>query len=764
MKAHYRLKALTSLLVPLAILISIAGCASGRSAYKRGSKAEAKGDYDAAFTEYKLALDKDPSSIDNRLKYQQSRFEAAFMHFQNGRHAFDKGDLETAKKEFERTLELDPTNDFAAQELQKVNQAEQNRERKQPEAERKYEDLRDANRTDPRPQSQMQPKITEPITFRMTQDSRVAFETLADLAGFNVIFDRDFRGTRIPIELNNVDIYQALDILALQTGSFWEPLNKNTILISPDNQTKRREYEQHVLKTVYLSNSVTSTEITEAITAIRTILSMRYIAQSTAMNAIILRDTPDKIAIAERILEDIDKSKPEVVVEALILEVDRNTLFNLGITPPSSTTATFGNPATTTATSSGNVVSFNNLSKVFNSSNWSLTIPPITAQALASNSNAKLLQNPEVRATDGKLASIRIGEKVPVPSGSFQPAFVGATGTPVVQYVYQDIGVNLDITPRVLLNREVSLTVLVQVSALAGDRDAGGLKLPVFTNRSIQHEIRLVEGETNILGGIITTIESTSMSGLPFLKDLPILKYLFGNESRMRDNTEIIVMLTPHIVRMPNLNADNLQGIYIGTEANTRLRIPTVPPSPPPLPSAQQPAAPATTPSRPPARPLPPGVSIGTPSPAPAPPPAQPRTTNTAISFDPDPIAVAAGTPTPVNIQINGSDIYAADLTLSFDPASVKIQEIRDGGFLSRDGQIIALVQKIESDTGTARIALERPPGATPLSGSGTLVTLMLQPGAQKGESALRVIDFRLRDAQQNVSVGRAAETRVTVP
>src|SRR6185295_7770753 len=157
-----------------------------------------------------------------------------------------------------------------------------------------------------------------PITFRMTQDSKLTFETLAELAGFNVIFDRDFRGTRIPVDLNGVDIYQALDIVSLQTGSFWQPMNKNTILVSPDNQTKRREYEQHILKTIYLSNSVTSTEITEAITALRTILNMRYIAQSTSMNAIIVRDTADRIAIAEKIIQDIDKAKPEVVVEVTV--------------------------------------------------------------------------------------------------------------------------------------------------------------------------------------------------------------------------------------------------------------------------------------------------------------------------------------------------------------------------------------------------------------------------------------------------------------
>ena len=253
--------------------------------------------------------------------------------------------------------------------------------------------------------------------------------------------------------------------------SFWKPINRTTILVSPENQTKRRDYDELVLKTIYLSNSVTATEITEAITALRTLLNMRYLAQSTAMNAIIVRDTADRIAIAEKIIGDLDKSKAEVVVEATVLEVDRNKLRELGLLPPSGTSVAYSAPGTTaTSTTSGatgtatttssNAVRLRDLDAI-NSGNFSVNIPESIARFLASSSNAKLIQNPRIRATDGKLAQIRIGSKIPVPSGSFQPAFVGATGTPVVQFQYLDVGVNLDITPRVLLNREISMTVAV---------------------------------------------------------------------------------------------------------------------------------------------------------------------------------------------------------------------------------------------------------------------------------------------------------------
>src|SRR5262245_30544255 len=717
MNSHYSLKRLITLITYGVIVVLLAGCASSRGPFRRGNRAELERDYDTALREYRAALERSPGKIEYRLKYEQSRFAAAFAHFESGRRALEKGDLPVAKAEFQRAVEIDPTNDFAKQELQKVLNIEQSRQTRQPEPARSFEELKEDTRIDPRFQNQLEPKLTEPITFRMAQDSRVAYETLADLAGLNVIFDRDFRGQRLPIELNNVDIYEALDILSLQTNSFWQPVNKNTILVSPDNPTKRREYEQHILKTMYLSNSVSATEITEAITALRTILNMRYITQITATNAIIIRDTPDKIAIAEKILNDIDKSKPEVVVEAMVLEVDRNFLRTIGINPPNGIIYTGPPPAQTGTALPNTVVPIRDLDLI-NSGSFSIAIPAVTAQFLATSGNAKLLQNPQVRASDNKLASIRIGSKVPVPSGSFQPAFVGATGTPVVQFVYQDIGVNLDITPRVLLNREISMIVVVQVSALGPDRDVGGLKLPVFSNRSISHEIRLAEGETNILGGIITSNEAQSITGIPGLKDIPILKYLFGQETKSRDDTEIVILLTPHIVRMPDLTRENLLGLNIGTEVNTRLRsgtsllgatpaggpVTAVPPVPgtqrPPAPPAQQPAQP-TAPAGP-----------------------EPRPTNATVTFTPNPIALAAGQVTPVNIVITGDNIFSADLTIAFDPTAVRIQDIREGGFLSRDGQIIALIQKVETEAGTARVSIERPPGAPPLSGNGSLITL----------------------------------------
>ena len=765
MNAHYRFETNKTLLALIAVLaINVAGCAS-RQAYTRGNRAEITRDFDTAMIEYKAALDRDPRNYEIRLKYEQARFNSAFQHFEAGRRAFDKQDYQTAKMEFTRVLEIDPTHTLAEQQLAKVNEVLTSRSRKEPEPEIQFEQLKEETRTNPTPQSQLEPKTRGPIDVHMTQDSKIAFETLAELAGFNVIFDPDFRGARIQIDLNRVDIFEALDILALQTRSFWKPVNRTTILVSPDNQTKRRDYDELVLKTIYMTNSVTSTELTEAITTLRTLLNMRYLMSSTAMNAIIVRDTADRVAIAEKIIEDLDKAKPEVLVEATIMEVDRSTLRQLGILPPQGTAVVTTGGTGGTGTSTGTAFPLDRLPR--SNGAFSLTIPPTTAQFLATSTNTRLLQNPRIRATDGKLASIRIGSQVPIASGSFQPAFVGATGTPVVNFQFVDVGVNLDITPRVLLNHEVSMTVMVQVRAVAGDRNVGGVTQPVLTNRQVQHEIRLAEGETNILGGIITDTEATSLNGLPGLKNIPILRYFFSQEQKSRDSTEIIIMLTPHILRMPNISAGNLRGLYTGSETIPRLRaspaVPAIgPPSPTPgTPAPGAPPAPQPPPGQPPAATPPPA---GAPA---APPNTQPqaqRQTNSTVMFAPSPLTLpATGTETLIIIG-NGMDFFGVDLTLSFEPGAVNIREIRDGGFLSRDGQIVAFVQRMETESGTVRISVERPPGAAAVSGTGNLVTLVLARGMRAGDSTIRITDFRIRDPQQNVAIGQPAEVRVLAP
>jgi general secretion pathway protein D len=737
MKANYRLKKLTTLVV---LVLTAAGCAGGaRQAFKRGALAESTRDYTAALEEYRQALATDPSNIEYRMKFEQTRFTLAYSHFQNGRRALAAGDAAKAKAEFQRALEIDPTHDFARDELADAERVLLSTAQNRPAPTLDYERLATQNLTNPNLGAQMRTNLTERIEVHMSGSNRTIYENLAKTAGLQVIFGRNFRQANAQIDLLDVNIFEALDLVAIQTGTFWQPVNETTFVVMEDTQQNRRDFEDNILKTIYLTNITGTNDLNQIMNVLRTALSLRGIMQSELQNAIIIHDTPSRVAMAERIIRALDKAKAEVVIDAIIMEVDKNTLRDLGIQPPSSTVLGFTPPGAA-ANSTSDAVSVRDLNSI-NSGSFSITVPDSVARFLATRAEAGLIQNPRIRTTDGITASLRIGSEVPVPTTSIQNNNFGGGAT--TAYTLQQVGVQLDIVSKVLLNREVSLQVTVQLRSLAGDRAVGDLLIPVFTNRVVAHTIRLAEGETNILGGIISNTETITVAGVPGLKDVPFLKFLFSQERKTRDQAEVIIMLTPHIVRMPDITEDDVRSVLVGGENNLRLRPDYG--SPEALPLAPRPATAA------------PGPTSST---APA---APPTPTTASLRFAQAPVTLATQGQTAVNLSIDGPNILGTDFTLTFDPAAFTIKDIREGGFLSRDGQVIALVQNIDNQKGVAKVALERSPTAPLLSGNGTLVTLMLEPGTKKGPSSLRVTDFGVRDARV-LHPGGSTELQITVP
>jgi general secretion pathway protein D len=735
MNANYRLKTVSTLLI---LILVTAGCGAGRQAYKKGAEAEVSKDYETAMEYYRQAVEKNPSDIEYKLKYEQTRFAAAFQHFQQGRRAYDRGDLTMAKAEFERAVNIDPTHDFARKELAEVDALLRGQPQAQGQPPMTFEQLVAANRTDANLGAQMKTNLTERIAiFRMTAPLRTIYENLSAQAGFQVIFGRNFPTRNATIELQDVNIFEALDLVALQTATFWQPVNETTIIIYDDNQQNRRDFEDHIYKTVYLQNITSTNDLNQIMNVLRTAFALRGIYQFEPGNAIVVHDTPQKVALVENVISSLDKAKAEVIVEAVVMEVDRNTLRDLGILPPDATVLSFTPPGVAPGPGGSNSVPIRDLNNV-NSSNFSVSVPNTVARFVATKGSARLLQNPQIRTTDGVTASLRVGQEVPVPTTSFTNTTIG--GGAQTSYTLQQVGVQLDLVSRVLPTRNISLQVTVTVRALAGERPVGDVLIPVFSNRIVAHTIRLAEGETNILGGIISETESTSITGIPGLKDIPFLKYIFGQEHKTRDEAEVIIMLTPHIVRMPNITVDDLRGMVVGSETNLRMRPNYGSPTPPPVPPQPRPQAA-----------VPPVPTAATAS------------TTATVAFA-APVTLAPAGTTTVDVSINGPNIVGTDLTLSFDPAAFTIKDVHDGGFLSRDGQVIALVHNIDNAKGTATVSLERSPTAPAVSGTGKLLTISLEPGAKKGPSQLRVTQFGVRDAKAGVHPGTSAEVQVTVP
>jgi general secretion pathway protein D len=749
-------------------LLLLSSCGGGSSPFKRGKRLEVQQNYDEALASYEEALKRDPKNHEYRLYYERARFQAAIAHFDRGRKLKEAGDLDQSLAEFQRAAAIDPSNALAAQEVKRIQVMIADREKRQEAEKRKLGEIIEKNKAAGSRES-LSPTLTTPITLKLTKDLKTAYETIAKLGGVNVIYDQDL-GNRLqaatPVDLTNVTIIEALDLLSLQTKTYWTVVNKNTILVANDNQQTRQLYEEQVIKTFYLGNSLAATDLAETITMLRLLLTLSKVAQITAQNAIVIRDSPAKIAMAEKILQSIDKAKPEVLIEVAVLEVDRTYDRTLGVTPPAGTSITFQNGTTTsgtgsTATTTANsTVSIKGLDKI-GSGNFFVNIPSTSVDFLYKQTHARVLQNPSLRAADGKPAKLRIGTKQPVAQGSFQPTFSGNVGgTPVVNFTTIDVGVNLDMTPRVMLNRDIAMTVKVAVNAIAGFENFSGIRYPVLTNREIEHDIRLKEGESSVIGGIITDADSVSVTGLPGAAKIPLIRYLFSSEGKQRTESEIIVVITPHIVRLPEYLEDDFGSIALMGAGNSprflgrpiQLLGDTPLTSKTAKPASSQQAGVGLTPASP--------NQTGT---APAPSTPQPAGRLAFVKLAPSSTEVASGSRIRVAASIeNAQNAYALSFNLAFNPKVLKLVEIENGGFLSNDGKIIALAPRIENETGQAVVSMTRPPESSGVSGNGILLHLVFEAVAP-GISPISFTQANVRDLAQTTLPASFSNTQVTV-
>ncbi len=730
------------------LLIAVSGCAAS-SAFKRGKKFEKLRNYDEAVVHYQEAYQKDPKNHEYRLYFERARGQAAFAHLDLGRKFVELGKLEEALAEFRRTAEIDPSNVIAVQEIQATEKLILERQQRLEEERRKLAEVVEKNKVTS-PRDTLNSAQTTPITLKLTGDLKRAFESIAKISGINVIFDADLGNkltTQVPVDLNNVTVIEALDLVALQTKTYWAVVNPSTIIVTNDNQQTRQFYEEQIIKTFYLGNSLATADLQEVLNTLRTLLDLRKVGVINAQNAIVIRDTADKIAMAERILQSVDKAKPEVLIDVAVMEVDRSYTRSLGTSFPTGLVAS--NPPG----GSGTSMSIKDLERL-GSGNYSITLP--TAQLRANRTNARILQNPSLRASDGKIAKLRIGTQQPVAQGSFQPTFGGTVGgSPVVQFTTIDVGVNLDLTPRVLLNRDIAMNIKVAIKSINGFETLSGNRYPILTNRDIEHDIRLKEGESSIIGGIITDADSTSVEGIPGVEKIPLLKYLFSTETKTRSEAEIIIVITPHIVRLPDFQDSDLETLAIlgsgisprfigkpvqlGTGKATETR---------PAPVQPAPTQPAAVPAAPPAAAQPAQLPV-------------PRLAFLKLAT-PSP-EVSSGSRFTVSALIeNAQNATELAFSIAFDPKAVKLLSVEDGGFMSQSGRTSSVSPQIDNEAGKATVSITRPGGDGGVRGNGVAANLQFE-AVGSGVAAISFSQASVLDGAQVAQPTSSSGTQVTV-
>jgi len=571
---------------------------SPASLYKKGKDAEAAQMYEAAYELYKQAYDKDPKDLRFRVAFERTRFYAAAAKVHRGQLFRDGGRLEDALAQFEAAAAIDPSMDIAQQEIRLTRRMmEELKQQPLPQDEVQSQGPLSSRLQGALGPVELQPISDQPITLKMTEDSRILYEVIGKYAGINVLFDPDFTAHRIHVELNGVSLRDALQIVAFESKTFWRPVTSNTIFVAQDNPAKRRELEQSVIKTFYLSNVSQPAELNDIAAALRSLLQIERVQLMASKNAIAVRGTPDQIALAEKLIDDFDKAEPEVVVDVAIMQVNRDHTRNLGIAPAPPGTATVALQGLQSATPGGAAAGMTlNTLKHIGSQSYAVTLPAAVVSFLFSDSDSRIIQSPQVRSVNGAKATLKIGDRVPVVAGSFANPLSGSGGgllNPVVQtqFQYQEVGVKIEITPTVHANHEINLKVAMEISSITGKTTIGGVEQPNIGQRTIENEIRLQEGEINIMGGIFEDREIKSWSGLPGLGRIPLFRHLFASESTEHGVNEIVFVLIPHIVRRQEITPLNTESLSVGTKDTIELRqSPTQGPTPAQQPTPSQPA------------------------------------------------------------------------------------------------------------------------------------------------------------------------------
>lgn len=742
----------------LAFAILLAGCPKGNQDYDAGRKAEAIQDYDTALVHYERALRTDPTNAEYKLREANVRFHDGQYHLEQGEKALKQGQLQLALGEFQKAQAVDPSNAAADQEVKRtMDLLAAKTAAETPKINPNPPDDSDLLAAPP----ELKPLSREPINLKMTNDSRTVFETIAKLAGLSVIFDPDFTSRRISVDLPNITLEEALDAVSFESKAFWEPMTSNVILVAPDNPQKRRDLEDEEVKTFYLSNTLTPQDLTEVVSSLRQLLDLRRISQMNSQNAIVVRDTPDKIKLAAKIINDIDKAKPEVLIHVQVLTASINRLRDLGLLPGQSVTLAF-NPtcanqpnssssscgSTTTSSTTPAQLALNSI-KNLSTADYSLTLPGATANAILTDNQTRIIQDPELRMSDGQKTTLKVGERVPIATGSFQAGVgVGAAGgagvvNPLVntQFTYIDVGVNIEVTPHVHPDGDVSIHGSVTVSEIDGTSSIGGINQPIIGQRNIENDVRLKNGESSMLAGLIQRTDTKNINGIPGLAQLPMLRYLFSDNSTSVQESEVLIIMTPHVIRFPSISAENLRTLAAGTDSNARV-----------YPESEFTQAPAGTSA---ASPLP-STSQATPQPGAA--------AASQLQFEPSSVTLQVGQRTTLGLAVsNVNDLYSIPLLIHYDPAVIQVEEVRDGGFLSGGKQEIAIVQRIDQQAGQVIVSATRQPNTPGVNGSGTLLGLVVRAVAP-GKTALQILQVNARNSQQQTIPMVSGEATIEVP
>jgi general secretion pathway protein D len=754
-----------------------AGCGAGRT-FGRAESAARAGDWDAAVAYYRQAVQENPDRVEYQIALERAMLNASVRHLDQARVLEARGQLEDALREYRRASEYDPSNrQIAAKAL---------------EMERRLRDLAEASRPQPTiqqlqqavrqsPEPLLNPASREPIDVIFNNASlRDILNSMGMSAGINVTFERDYADRAYSVQMRGVTFEQALNQILAANQLFYKVINERTIMVIPDNAQKRALYEEQVIRTFFISHA-DATEVAQILNGVIRIPALAVAPQIVANktnNTITVRASANIVQIIQRVVEQNDNPKAEVVLDVQILEVNRGRAKQFGIDLSEFAINVVFSPETDprgtadgTATLTPQPFNLNSITRGISAADFYLSVPSAVVQFLETDTESRLIAKPQLRGAEGQQITLNLGDEIPVPATVFTPvAQGGANFNPLTSFNYRPVGVNIQVTPRVTFEGDIILDLIVENSTLGPDVNIAGQNLPSFGSRKVQTRLRMRDGESNLLAGLLREEDRRSLRGIPGLLRLPVLRSIFASNDTEIRQTDIIMLLTPRIVRTQELTFQDVSPIFIGSQQSLGLG------GPPPLivgelpPGVQEVPAPLVPVAPTPVVPIPGAPNVGQPG-APGPggvpvvPPGSSQVpgTTTVPSAPAQPEAVAPTVPVPGGVPgapaggappgfttapgggqivlsppgpeflvgggpytvpvsiVGASQISSVTLTITFNPSTLRVRAVQEGSFMRTGGVAATFTQQVDGATGRIDIAVVRTGDQTGVAGTGLL-------------------------------------------
>jgi general secretion pathway protein D len=758
-----------SKLVALALIAAaLSGCAAAMS-YRKGFEAGQRRDWDAAVAHYRQAVQEDPDKPEYRIALERASMEAALIHASAGKEFEAKGELDAALREFKRASEYEPSNRQLAARVAELDRVIREKiEASRPRS--RVAEMRDkARRMSPDPI--LNPASRDPINWKFGPSASVRdiLNFIGAASGINVTFTGDYREPPgYTVTLDGVTVEQALQQVLSANALFYKVLNERTILVIPDNVQNRAKYEEQVIRTFYLSHA-DAQEMVQLLNVIGRVQGSPIVPAFVAnknQNSVTVRATAPLVAIMERIIESNDRPRAEVIVDVQILEVNRSRAKQFGLELSNySVTGIFSpeaRPGQSDDDDGGGITTqpfnLNTISAGISAADFYLAVPTAVVRFLETDSQTKLVAKPQLRGREGEEIKLNLGDRFPVPSTTF--GSLGGAGSvatqPISSFNYEPVGIIVNMTPRVTFDGDIVLKLTVESSTLGQDVNIAGQNLPSFGSRKVETTLRLRDGESTLLAGLLREDERRTLTGFPGLMRLPIFKQLFTSNDLSKGQTDIVMLLTPRIVRTHELTQEDVNPVYIGSQQNLGLS------GPPPLiaspPAAEEPAAPPGVVGQP--SPMPregtlpqPGILPERPAPAPTPPPppqgdapllqpepaptppgaVDPAAANAVrlVVTPPGPELVMGGGPYTVPVSVsNVPRVSTLSVTITYNPALVRVRSVQEGSFMRQGGVTASFSQQIDPVAGRVDITVVRSQDVVGASGTGLVAALVVEPVA----------------------------------